>query len=199
MIGNNIAVIDLGTNSFHLLIAKVEKHGFEVLVKEKEFVHLASGGIDLIEEKSFNKGLEIIKKYKSIMDEYKVSDYKLFGTAGLRKAINSSDFRDEVKQQFGLEVDVIKGDKEAELIYRGVKTAVDITEHTRLIVDIGGGSTEFIIANNEQIFWKKSYQLGARVLKNKFHQHEPMSSREYNNLVSYVIDELHELWGEIDE
>lgn len=198
MVGSKIAVVDLGTNSFHLLIAKVEEHGFEVLLKEKDFVHLASGGINHIEEKSFQKGLDVIKKYKETMDEHQVSEYKVFGTAGLRKAINSDDFRNEVKNLHGVEVEVIDGDKEAELIYRGVKTAVDLNGHTRLIMDIGGGSTEFILANKDQIFWKKSFPLGARVLKNEFHHQNPIHANEYQNLVSFINEELKELWEQIE-
>jgi len=198
MIGDNIAVIDLGTNSFHLLIATIEEHGFEELVKKKEFVHLASNGIENISDEAFDKGLAVIKEFKRLMQEYSVRDYRIVGTAGMRIAKNSEDFRKHIYDEFDMRVDVIDGDTEAELIYHGVKTAVMFNGSKRLIMDIGGGSTEFIIANSKQIFWKKSFPLGARVLANKFHTADPISTVEFQKLVGFLEHELTDLWEQID-
>ncbi len=199
MTGNTIAVIDIGTNSFHLLIAKVEEHGFEELVKRKKFVRLAEQGIDHISEEKFALGLQVLKDFKAKMNEYNVQHYKAFGTAGMRNADNSDEFRKVVKETLDITIEVIDGEREAELIYKGVRTAVDLNVEKRLIMDIGGGSTEFIIANDNEIFWKRSYPIGANRLKNKFHHTEPMSNDEFSALIHYLNDELSELWQQLKQ
>src|SRR5205807_1553936 len=86
---------------------------------------------------------------------------------------------------------------EAELIYLGVRQAVKLDMHPVLIMDIGGGSTEFIIANQEKIFWKQSFPLGCSVLKQRFHHHEPIAAAEQVNLVCHLQNELQSLAQQI--
>lgn len=199
MIGDNIAVLDLGTNSFHLLIAKLEDHGFEELLKKKIFVQLAEFGIETIQPEKFSLGMKVLAEFKNDLEEYGVKSFRVFATAGLRTASNGEQFRKEAKEKFGFDIELIDGLREAELIYKGVKQVVDLNEKPRLIMDIGGGSTEFIIANNQEIFWKGSFPIGAGVLKEKFHHTEPISNQEFTNLVNYLEDKLQILWDKINE
>lgn len=199
MIGENIAVLDLGTNSFHLLIAKSEDHGFEELLKKKIFVQLAEHGIEHIPPQKFELGLRILEEFNNDLNEYNVSNYKVFATAGLRTAENGDEFRKEAKNRFGFNIELIDGQREAELIHKGVVQVVDLNARPRLIMDIGGGSTEFIIANKSEVFWKGSFPIGAGVLKSKFHHSEPITNQEYIKLVNFLENELSELWDKLDK
>ena len=199
MIGDNIAVLDLGTNSFHLLIAKSEQHGFEELLKKKIFVQLAEHGIEHIPQEKFALGLQVLSEFKKDLEQYNVNHYKVFATAGLRTANNGDEFRQQAKEQFNFDIELINGQREAELIHKGVRQVVELNSKPRLIMDIGGGSTEFIIANGLQVFWKESFPIGAGVLKAKFHQQEPMADSEYKELVSYLEETLQPLWEKIEE
>lgn len=198
MIGENIAVLDLGTNSFHLLIAKIEDHDFEELVKKKHFVHLAAGGMNVISEEKFALGLQVLLEFKEKMNEYNVRHCRVFATAGLRNATNSEAFQQAVMDRVGLRVEVISGDREAELIYKGVREAVHLNSRPRLLMDIGGGSVEFVIANQKEIFWKASFPIGAQVLKSKFHKHEPIQLQEYQSMVAFLEEKLQPLWEQIE-
>jgi exopolyphosphatase/guanosine-5'-triphosphate,3'-diphosphate pyrophosphatase len=85
-----------------------------------------------------------------------------FGTSAFRNAVNGQDIAEQIKSLTGITVDIIQGDKEAEYIYYGVKSALHMEKERSLIIDIGGGSIEFIIGDNDTIFWKKSLEIGAQ-------------------------------------
>ena len=199
MVGENIAVIDLGTNSFHLLIAKVEEYGFEKLLKKKLFVRLAERGLDSIPYDKFELGLSVLATYSDYLKEFNVKQFKAFGTAGLRTAKNGGEFVKQAKELYNIPIELIDGEREAQLIYEGVNQAVDLNTKPDLIMDIGGGSTEFVIANKDEVFWKRSYPIGAAVLKSRFHHCDPLSNDEYVNLVNFLNEELSELWENINK
>ncbi|MCY7410682.1 MAG: hypothetical protein LH473_10440 [Chitinophagales bacterium] len=181
------AVIDLGTNTFNLLIAEVNAdNSFTVLFKEEEFVKLAEDGIEFIGERAFQRGIALIKKYKETIDQYNVKRVTGFGTAAIRNAANGDLFIEELKKNCPMEIRKISGDEEAELIYYGVKQAIHLEERPALITDIGGGSVEFIIANHEKIFWKESFPIGGSILKKSFHHHDPIRAEEVVQLVNHI-------------
>jgi exopolyphosphatase/guanosine-5'-triphosphate,3'-diphosphate pyrophosphatase len=185
------AILDLGTNTFNLLIAEVKSnHTFEVLVKAEEFIKLAEDGIEKIGERAFLRGMEQLKKYKAIIDQFNVNEVVGFGTAAIRNASNGDQFIAEAKEVCPMVLRKITGDEEAELIYHGVRQAVRLEDRPSLITDIGGGSVEFIIANKEQIFWKHSFSVGGSLLKQKFHHHEPIRAEEVVHLINHIQQEL---------
>ena len=159
-----IAVIDLGTNTFHLLITET---GDTIvpgnICKETIPVKLGEGGINqrLINPEAFQRGIRAIERFAELISLHQVSDIKAMATAAIRSASNGHDFISAIKDRTGIEVEVIDGDKEAGLIYAGVREAVHLSAETSLIMDIGGGSVEFILCNAEKVFWKKSYPMGA--------------------------------------
>lgn len=188
------AILDLGTNTFHLLVAEVKPdRSFEVLFKAEEFVKLGEEGVERIGDKAFQRGITQITEYRKVIDQLNPTQVIGFGTAAIRKASNGDDFISAVKEICPMELRKISGDEEAELIYLGVRKAVKMDDLPVLIMDIGGGSTEFIIANQQQIFWKKSFPAGGSVLKQQFHHHEPMSAVEQVNLIQFLQKELTEL------
>lgn len=194
----HVAVLDLGSNSFHLLIARLEDGGFVELLKTKEFVRVSEGGIDTILPHKYQLGIETIAKFTQILKEYNVDFIKAYGTACFREADNADQFLAEVYSKFGIEIEVIDGEREAELIYKGAKQCIELNSRPRLIIDIGGGSTEFVIANSKEIFWKQSFNIGASVLRNDFHHQEPISKTEYSTLTSYLEEVLKPLWQQIE-
>jgi exopolyphosphatase/guanosine-5'-triphosphate,3'-diphosphate pyrophosphatase len=192
-----IAIIDLGTNTFNLLIADLQKDkSYKRVFKTKIAVKLGEGGINnnYIEPIPFKRGIKALKKHKKTIEEYGVERIVAFATSAIRSASNGKDFVQKAKEKAGLEIHVISGDREAELIYHGIKQAVKLNDATSLIIDIGGGSTEFIIANKDQIFWKHSFLLGAARLLERIHPSDPMTDFEATTLENYLLEELEPLF-----
>lgn len=191
---NTIGIIDLGSNTFHLLIAKVTSpQAFEEVYKEAFFVKLASEGIEKIGEKPFHKGIEIMVHFVEKCREYKVSEIKAIGTATLRRAENAPFFIQQVYEKTGIEVVVISGDEEALLIAEGVHLAIPFIKEKVLIMDIGGGSVEFIISEGETIYWSKSFPIGISILYHYFHKKDPISEEEIVKLTEFIEESLVDL------
>lgn len=196
-----IAVIDLGTNTFNLVIADHNKSYYTIIHQDKFPVKLGEGGINLsiIQPVPFWRGIDNIEKMLSIIKSFSVNKIYAFATSAIRDAANGNQFVNTVFKLFQLKINVISGNKEANLIYLGVKSALNIGNNNALIMDIGGGSTEFIIANDTEIFWKKSYKLGAARLLDKFNDSEPMSQANLNAIESYLNKQLKSLTKAIEK
>ncbi|MFK8038151.1 MAG: hypothetical protein AB8B74_07675 [Crocinitomicaceae bacterium] len=158
---NRIAIIDIGTNTFNLLVVDRLKDQFETIYKERIGVGLGNKGINhsIIAKKAFKRGVETLNQYKNKCLELNVGTIKAIGTSALRNADNRQDFIDTVKQQTGICIQVICGNEEANHIYHGVKINHQF-DRPSLIMDIGGGSTEFIFANHKGIQDKASFEIG---------------------------------------
>ena len=190
-----LAIIDLGTNTFHLLIAAYGKDGYRISHRERTAVKIGLGGInqDIIQEKGIERAILALKSFKGIIDQNSVSKIFAFGTSALRNAGNASDVIKKIKLTTNIDVRIISGDQEAEFIYKGVRSAMDLGTDPSLIVDIGGGSVEFIIANRAEIYWKKSIEIGAQRLLEKFQKHDPILPTEIVELNEYFEISLKEL------
>ncbi|PLK45566.1 phosphatase [Emticicia sp. TH156] len=184
-----IAVIDLGTNTFHLLI--VENN--QTLYRESIPAKIGQGGISqgIISEEGIQRALRVLKHFKSIIDSHDIETKQVFaiGTSAIRNAANKDEFVNRVAEETGIIVQVISGDKEAELIYDGVKEAVPIKE-TSMVMDIGGGSVEFIIGNADRILWKQSFEIGGQRLMDKFMKTDPVSMRSIQQMDDYFREQL---------
>ena len=191
------AIIDLGTNTFNLLIVE----GSTTLFKTKIAVKLGEGGITkgYIAEASFQRGFDALKKHLQTIESYQVDRTLAFATSAIRSASNGVDFVARVKTELGLHIEVIDGEKEAELIYLGVQQALDLGDGNKLIMDIGGGSTEFIICNKKEIFWKQSFQLGVARLLEYFQPQDPITSTEVKLIEVYLEDTLTPLWAALQK
>lgn len=190
----NIGVIDLGSNTFHLLIAKIiSPQEFEELYKEAHFVKLASEGIEKIGETPFQKGIEVMNLFAEKCKDSKVSQIKAIGTAALRRAENTQLFIQQVFDRTGIKVQIISGDDEAKLIAEGVELAIPFIEEKVLIMDVGGGSVEFILSEKGHILWAKSFPIGIAILYRYFHKSEPISKEEVEKLRTFLSSSLIEL------
>lgn len=195
-----IGILDLGTNTFNIFIADIlPDKTFKKIYKSKIAVKLGEGGINknFIEEKPFKRGIRAIKKHKKTIDEYGVEKIVAFATSAVRSSTNGKHFVKVAKETTGIDIEIISGDREAELIYFGVRSAVNMNDHPSLIIDIGGGSTEFIIANKNNIFWKQSFLLGAARLLDKFKPSDPIKETEVKQIEAYLEENLQPLFAAV--
>jgi exopolyphosphatase / guanosine-5'-triphosphate,3'-diphosphate pyrophosphatase len=192
----NIAVIDLGTNTFNLLIACKNDSGYFMPVfQNKISVKLGEGGINnnLITEEAMLRGINALQFHLKETKNYNCETILAFATSAIREASNGQNFVQLVLEKLSLKIQIITGDKEAELIYWGVRKAVQMNNSNSLIIDIGGGSTEFIIADKNRIIWKQSFLLGASRLLEKFKPSDPITDEEHQQLIAYLSEQLQPL------
>jgi len=188
------AVIDLGTNTFHLIIAEVSATTINVLFKTNEPVRLGQGRINenIIIPEAFERGINTLKAFKREIDKHQVAIVKAIATSAVRSAGNGADFVNAAKEEAGIHIDIATGDQEAAYIYNGVKATGAITE-TSLIMDIGGGSTEFVICDEAHILWKKSYDVGAARLMQAYFKSDPISEHDQSAIIRHLDTELVDL------
>ena len=179
-------IIDLGTNTFHLLIADVADRVLTEVYRERCFVKLAADGIDTIGPAPYARGQAALSHFAGVLRDYDCSDLTAFGTAALRTASNGPHFVAEAKRTTGITVTPIDGDREAELITRGVLAALPPLNDRVLIMDIGGGSTEFIIADAAGVHWRQSFPIGVSVLTNDFHHNDLITYEEIVTLQAHL-------------
>ncbi len=189
---NKIAVIDIGTNTFHLLIVSLDNEVRKVIFKEKIAVKLGEGGISesRITEAAQERALNTLLYFKTIIEKEKVDKVFASATSAMRNASNGNDLIKKVFEKTGIKINLISGIQEAEFIQKGVMAAIQIDSKPTLIMDIGGGSVEFIICNKNEIFWLESFEIGAQRLLDKFHKHDPIGVEDINDLNAYLEEQL---------
>jgi len=186
------AIIDLGTNTFHLLIADCDSRGYNILLENRIAVRIGVGGINqnLITNEGIDRAVNALIQFKKKIDEFKVNDVFAFGTSALRNAHNTKDVILKIKAATDIDITIISGDEEARYIYNGVNLALKLGDEKSLIMDIGGGSVEFIIGNGKEIFWKQSFEIGAQRLLERFQKHDPISPSEIEQVTNFYRDSL---------
>nr|WP_067057968.1 hypothetical protein [Mucilaginibacter sp. L294] len=197
MDNKRIAVMDLGTNTFHLLIAEGPADNFTTIFKTTEAVKLGEGGINkgTIQPEAFARGLAAMQRFQDQLLEHRVTDVKAIATSAIRSAANGQGFIDQVEQNTGIQIQLINGEQEASYIYKGIDASGCLNDNNALIMDIGGGSVEFIICNEDEVLWKKSFEIGAARLMDKFHQTDPIPVASIKELTRYLDTTLIELFG----
>lgn len=186
------AILDFGTNTFNLLIAEKSGDSFRVLYDGKEGVKLGKGGIHkkIISPEAMERGFTAIARHMKIIEEFAVEEIHAYATSAMRNAENGAEFAQTIKEKFGFTTHIISGEEEAELIYTGIRESLDFGKETAMILDIGGGSNEFIICNSEGILWKHSFELGMARIIEKFTISDPITENEIQALESYFDAEL---------
>jgi len=191
-----IAVIDMGTNTFHLLIASVRNDVFTSIYRERISVRIGAEGISegIINDDAIPRAINATKLFRLKIDEVGVTQVFATASSAIRSATNGQELVGLIKDETGIETKIISGEEEAESIYYGVSKAVDLGNGTSLIMDVGGGSIEFIIGNSSGIFWKKSFEMGAQRLLDLFHQNDPIHSGEIEKLNAHFDEILQPLF-----
>ncbi len=190
-----IAIIDMGTNTFHLMLAEVTKDSHQIFHKDRVAVKIGENGINnnKITPEAWDRALNTILTFKEKIATSNISQVYSTATSAIRNAENGESLINEIEQATGIKTQIISGKKEAELILAGTKRALDLGEEKHLIMDIGGGSIEFIIADASKTHWLRSFEVGGQRLVEKFHHTDPISSEELSSLSDYFATELSEL------
>lgn len=163
----SIAAIDVGTNSVHMIVARASATGFEILTSEKVMVRLGSGEGDELTDAAMQRGVEALRKMKDIAVAYD-ADIHAVATSAVREAPNAANFLERIRSETGIDVRVISGSEEARLIFLGVSRCLALGPEKTLMIDIGGGSTEFSLSEGGHLQFAQSLKLGAVRLTEKF-------------------------------
>ncbi|MEN9743711.1 MAG: hypothetical protein RLZZ65_1516 [Bacteroidota bacterium] len=178
------AVIDLGTNTFNLLVADTQTQ--QILFQTKEGVALGMGGINerRIGPEAFQRALTTLRAFKELCVQWQVKEIKAIGTSALRDAQNANELLTSASD-FGIQIEVITGLQEANLIYKGVELTFAFAQPA-LIMDIGGGSTEFIAADAQGPFLAHSFDIGVSRLFQLFEFQDPYSTLDIQKVESFL-------------
>ena len=194
----NLAAIDIGTNSTRLLISRFENEKFIPLIREMQITRLGKGIKDSgsILDESAKNTIKVLKKYKKLINKFDVKNYRAVGTSVLRRAVNKDNFISKTFVETGLSIEVINGLEEAKLSFNGVVKSLILTKKIFnfdkiLVVDIGGGSSEFILGDtNFNILKSTSLDIGSVRLTEDFIHNDPPSKNEINFLRNFIKNTL---------
>ena len=199
-----IAIADLGTNTFQLLIAKLENGKMRTGLRKKVGVKIGKGGMGKMEIQpdAVQRAIDTLKEFSEDLEKFDLrpADCIVLGTSAFRNANNRTEVIKMIEQQTGFHVDIPTGDEEAALIFSGVlASGAILSDRTSLVVDIGGGSVEFIICKGQAQVWRQSFEIGGLRLLEKFHHNDPISKLEMETLHAFLESELSALWRVIND
>jgi exopolyphosphatase/guanosine-5'-triphosphate,3'-diphosphate pyrophosphatase len=184
-----LAAIDIGSNSVHMIVVGANPdHSFEVIDREKEMVFLGRSVFEhgRLTEEAIAKGLEALGKFHKLAVRHGVNDVKAVATAAVREAENGGEFLYAIAERTGIVPQVISGAEEARYIYLSVKNAVDLSQRSGLLIDIGGGSVETIVGDARSMWLGRSLKLGVQRLRAGFGLGAPLGKRERKELEDHV-------------
>ncbi len=194
---NRAAVLDLGTNTFKLLIAEPGPQGFRIIFRKQIPVLMGQDGISegLIHTSAEDRLRKAMGEARDIIEEYQLDKNQVRGvaTSVYRSTRNGPRVIRDLEKYSGYPIQIIEGDEEAAYIYDGVKQALHLGDENALLVDIGGGSVEFIICNRRKLLWKKSYEIGGQRLYDQFMRSDPISLLDQQRLQIFLDSQLFEL------
>jgi exopolyphosphatase/guanosine-5'-triphosphate,3'-diphosphate pyrophosphatase len=187
-----LAAIDVGTNSVHLVVARVTgEDRFEVLEDEKEMVRLGSGSGDMkyLSDEAMDRGVATLRRFAQVAAIYDAS-VRAVATSATREAENHGVFIERARKEAGVELEVISGVEEARLIHLGVLQALPIYDERLVLCDIGGGSTEVLVGERGEVLASRSFKLGAVRLTNRFFPGERLHPSAVSSCRAYVRSAL---------
>ena len=189
-----IAALDVGSNSFHLIVADVETGGrIHVLDRAKEMVRLGDSTLHkgVIAPEVFRRGLDALRALRRIADRHKVDALVAVATSAVREAQNGGEFVRAARDESGIDIRVIRGDEEARLIYLGARGSLDLGKRRVALFDLGGGSLEIVLADAQELYFSSSLKLGVIRLAESCPCADPPTARErahLNERVRTVLD-----------
>lgn len=197
-----LAAIDIGTNSIHMVIVEVGEHRiFEIIDREREMVQL--GRRSLLRRRltpdSFKRGLATLQAFRALADSHGVEKIICTATSAVREASNGAEFVRAVREQTGIEVRVLSGKEEARMITLAIRDVVDLKNRRALIVDVGGGSVELIVADARNIFFSASIKAGVIRLTERFIEHDPPTAGDLKRLKKWLRNKVDPLSRRIQD
>ena len=189
-----IAAIDIGTNSFHLLVAAVDPklRTFRIIQAEKATTRLGERDPETGEltEAAMQRGLDTLRQFRDLAASHRVEQIVTAATSAVREAPNGRDFLQTILDDLGMEVDLVSGPEEARLIYLGVLSGMPFGDRPHLLLDIGGGSTELILADGRDARALTSTRVGAVRLQRDFVRDDPMPPQRRSFLQAFIQGSL---------
>ncbi len=188
----SVASIDIGTNTILLLIAAVGQGKINPLLDMETVVRLGEGihKNGILSKEAMERGLQTLSRYLERCRAMKVQKIFAAGTSALREAKNSREFLTFVKEKLDLSIDVISGEEEAQLSFLAVARDLPKTGEPLLVVDIGGGSTEFILGKDDQIREWISLPLGSVRFTEQFLHSDPVQEEEWQKMKAKILESL---------
>ena len=200
-----LAAIDIGTNSIHMAIVEIEPSlpAFKIIAREKDMVRLGDRDPQTghLTPEAIERALTALKRCQNLAISLNVARIIAVATSATREAANGQKFLQRVESELNIVVNLISGQEEARRIYLGVLSGMDFGEQPHIIIDIGGGSTELILADLHEPRCLSSTKVGAVRLTKEFVNSDPIGSRELNHLRAYVRGMLErpvdEIWSQL--
>ncbi len=183
------AAIDIGTNSFHLVVARADSSGgFDVLTTEKEMVRLGSGAHEMkqLQPDAIERGINALQRMAQVAQSFGAVDLVAVATSAVREADNGAEFIERARVEAGVNVEVIAGIEEARLIHLGVLQALPVFDQRLILADIGGGSTELLVGQGGEVIEARSMKLGSIRLTQRFFADREMSKKAVAACRQYV-------------
>lgn len=190
-----VAAVDLGSNSFHMIVCSLKDGQLQTIDRLKEMVRLASGLDDkkFLDEETQQRALACLEKFGQRIRNFPPGSVRVVGTNTLRTAKNASVFLRKAEAALDQNIDIISGIEEARLIYQGVAHSLESNAKKRFVMDIGGGSTEYIIGKNDQPIRKRSLRMGCVSISNAFFKNGKISEKNFKQAVLYAEQQLEHL------
>lgn len=191
-----IAAIDIGSNSIHLIIAQVCSSGLiEIIDQAKEMAKLGLGTLKTgkLSDTAMDRGLLAIMRFQKIIQYHNVDTVEIVATSAIRESENGGAFIEKIKAETNWNVKIISGKDESRLIYLGARDIINFQNKKALIVDIGGGSVEYILATSDIILYSNSVKLGVLRLSDKFLQSDPLSDSERYLMEGYIEGQMEDV------
>ncbi|MEA3185666.1 MAG: exopolyphosphatase / guanosine-5-triphosphate,3-diphosphate pyrophosphatase, partial [Ilumatobacteraceae bacterium] len=195
-----LAALDIGTNSFHLVVARLLENGYEVVTREKETVRLGHGGGDMKElsTEAIDRGISALRRMQRVAAAHN-APVRAVATSAVREAKNADVFLARARHEAKVEIEVISGLEEARLIYLGVLQAVPAFDQRLVLVDIGGGSTEVLVGERGETLAARSFKLGAVRLTDRFFPGGTVTADALSECRSYVRSTLATFERDVEE
>ena len=189
------SALDIGSNSFHLIICELQEDGtFCVVHREREVLRVGTSvddttGKHFITDSEIEKSIELIQFFNKICNQFNTQPAAV-ATSAIREAVNSDEFAKRIYDSTNIKIEVIDGRREAELIYKGIDHSLKIENKKLLCVDIGGGSAEITIGLNGNVLFSKSIKAGAVRLTNMFFQNAELTEQGIQKCRGYIYELL---------
>ena len=185
-----LAAIDIGTNSIHMVVVKINAQipSFRIIAKEKDMVRLGDRDPQTgnLTDVAIGRAFAALKRCKDLAQSLKADQIIAVATSASREAPNGQQFIQRIEDELGIVVDLISGQEEARRIYLGVLSGMEFGEKYHAIIDIGGGSTEIILADSEDARFLSSTKVGAVRLTKQFITSDPVDNNEFLKLQGYI-------------
>ena len=187
-----VAAVDLGSNSFHMIVCSLTDGNLQTLDRLKEMVRLASGldKRNYLDADTQERALGCLERFGQRIRNFPPESVRVVGTSTLRQAKNSQQFLEKAEKALNHPIHIISGIEEARLIYQGVAHSLGSNANLRLVMDIGGGSTEYIIGSGDTPRIKESTPMGCVLVSNAFFKDGKLSKNAFNQATLFAQQQL---------